>query len=44
MAQAAAREATVALDELDAFIFSQSETGAGAKLTREFIELSLIHI
>lgn len=39
MAQAAAREATVALDELDAFIFSQSETGAGAKLTREFIEM-----
>lgn len=39
MAQSAARGAIIALDELDAFIFSQSESGAGAKLTREFIEI-----
>ena len=39
VAQSAARGAIIALDELDDFIFSQSETGVGAKLTREFIEM-----
>lgn len=39
IAQASARGAIIALDELDAFVFSQSETGAGAKLAREFIEM-----
>ena len=39
LAQSEARDAIVALDELDDVIFLQAETGVGAKLAREFIEM-----
>ena len=39
LAQTEARDAIVALDKLDDVIFSQAESGVGAKLTREFIEM-----
>lgn len=39
IAQAKARDAIVALDALGDVIFSQAESGVGAKLSREFIEI-----